>query len=62
MGYIKSPDGIDFLVDPSPLTPTERKKISAIIANYRATGKKMVLQDSSKKQSISKKNKKEVES
>lgn len=44
MGYIKEPAGIDFVVDPTPLTTAERKKISAIIAHYKATGKKMPLQ------------------
>ena len=44
MGYIKEPAGVDFVVDPTPLTVTDRKKISAIIAHYKATGKKMPLQ------------------
>lgn len=44
MGYIKEPAGIDFVVDPTPLTAADRKKISAIIAYYKATGKKMPLQ------------------
>lgn len=43
MGYIKEPAGIDFVVDPTPLTPEERKKISEIIAYYKATGRKMPL-------------------
>lgn len=40
MGYIKEPAGIDFVVDPTPLTAADRKKISEIIAYYKATGKK----------------------
>ena len=44
MGHIKEPDGIDFVVDPTPLTATDRKMISEIIAYYRATGRKMSLQ------------------
>lgn len=40
MGYIKEPAGIDFTVDPTPLTTHDRKKISEIIANYKATGRK----------------------
>lgn len=44
MGYIKEPAGIDFVVDPTPLTTEERKKISKIIAYYKATGRKMPLQ------------------
>lgn len=43
MGYIKEPAGIDFIVDPTPLTSEDRKKISAIIAYYKATGRKMPL-------------------
>lgn len=49
MGYIKEPAGIDFVVDPTPLTATDRKKISEIIAYYKATGKKMTLQKSTTK-------------
>jgi hypothetical protein len=44
MGYIKEPAGVDFVVDPTPLTAADRKKISEIIAYYKATGKKMPLQ------------------
>lgn len=40
MGYIKEPAGIDFVVDPTPLTSEDRKKISEIIAYYKQTGKK----------------------
>lgn len=43
MGYIKEPKGIDFIVDPTPLTVGDRKKISEIIAHYKATGKKTPL-------------------
>ena len=46
MGYIKEPVGVDFVVDPKPLTAADRKKISEIIAYYKATGKKMPLQKS----------------
>lgn len=49
MGYIKEPAGIDFVVDPTPLTIADRKKISEIIAYYKATGKKMPLQKSTTK-------------
>lgn len=41
MGYIKEPKGINFVVDPTPLTPLDREKISEIIAYYKATGRKM---------------------
>lgn len=43
MGYIKEPAGIDFTVDPTPLTKEDRKKISEVIAYYKATGLKMPL-------------------
>jgi len=43
MGYIKEPKGVDFIVDPTPLTTEERKKISEIIAHYKATGRKKAL-------------------
>lgn len=40
MGYIKEPAGINFIVDPTPLTIEDRKKISELIAYYKATGRK----------------------
>ena len=46
MGHIKEPAGIDFIVDPTPLTAEDRKKISDIIAFYKATGRKMPIQKS----------------
>ena len=49
MGYIKEPAGVDFVVDPTPLTTADRKKISEIIVYYKATGKKMPLQKSTTK-------------
>ena len=49
MGYIKEPVGVDFFVDPKPLTAADRKRISEIIAYYKATGKKMPLQKSATK-------------
>ncbi|MFM2327156.1 MAG: hypothetical protein RIR31_1358 [Bacteroidota bacterium] len=49
MGYIKEPAGIDFVVDPTPLTAADRKKISEVIAYYKTTGKKMPLQKSTAK-------------
>jgi hypothetical protein len=39
MGYIKEPKGVDFVVEPIPLTPDDRKKISNALALYKATGK-----------------------
>ena len=52
MGYIKEPQGIDFVVDPTPLTVADRKKITEIIAYYKATGKKMPLQKSISKKRL----------
>ena len=46
MGHIKEPIGVDFVVDPKPLTTEDRKRISEIIAQYKATGKKMTFQKS----------------
>lgn len=44
MGYIKEPEGVDFVVDPTPLTAKDRNRISEIIAFYKVTGQKMLLQ------------------
>jgi len=41
MGHIKEPIGVDFVVDPTPLTSEDRKRISEIIAYYKTTGRKM---------------------
>lgn len=49
MGYIKEPLGVDFFVDPKPLTVADRKRISEIIAYYKATGRKMPMQKSKAK-------------
>ncbi len=40
MGHIKEPVGVDFTVDPTPLSDKEKKTISEIIAYYKATGRK----------------------
>lgn len=37
MGYIKEPEGIDFIVAPSTFTAQDRQLISNIIANYKKT-------------------------
>ena len=39
MGHIKEPKNIDFFVNSTPLNDEDRKKISDIIAYYKATGK-----------------------
>jgi len=43
MGHIKEPKGVDFVVDPTPLTAADRKRISEMIAYYKTTGRKMPL-------------------
>jgi len=43
---IKEPEGVDLLVEPSLLTSQERKRISEIIAHFKATGKKITFQKS----------------
>jgi hypothetical protein len=42
MGYIKEPTGVTFIVDPKPLTIKDKEKISAIISNYKKTGRKKI--------------------
>lgn len=42
MAYIKEPAGVNFVVDPTPLTKEDRRKISEIIAHYKATGRKIL--------------------
>jgi hypothetical protein len=39
MGYIREPEGVDFVVDPRPLKAWEKSQISDIIAYYKRTGK-----------------------
>jgi len=48
MGHIKEPLGIDFVVDPTPLTEEDKKRISEFIAYYKRTGKKMPIPKTSK--------------
>ena len=48
MGYIKEPEGVNFTVDPTPLTTADRKLISEVIAFYKATGRKMPIKKSVK--------------
>jgi hypothetical protein len=39
MGYIREPKGVDFVVEPHVVTDEDRKVMSKIIADYKATGK-----------------------
>lgn len=41
MGIIKEPKGINFTVDPRPISAQDRKDITEIIAHYKLTGKKI---------------------
>ncbi len=52
MGYIKEPAGVDFYVDPTPLSTEERKRISEIIAHYKATGKKSLYKKAEQKAAL----------
>lgn len=36
MGYIKEPEGVDFMIQSKPLTDKERKEISKFIQDYKA--------------------------
>ncbi|MEO6134489.1 MAG: hypothetical protein ABIP35_05015 [Ginsengibacter sp.] len=36
MGYIKEPEGVDFIIQSKPLTDKERKEISKFIQEYKA--------------------------
>jgi len=58
MGLIKEPFGIDFVVDPTPLSNEDREKISEIIAYYKATGRKMPIKKSKAKICTTNSNKK----
>lgn len=57
MGYIKEPKGINFVVDPKPVTENDKKLISEVISHYKATGKKkrVVISKSANKPKDSKK-------
>ncbi len=39
MGYIREPEGVDFVVDSRPLKGWEKKMLSEIIEHYKKTGK-----------------------
>ena len=55
MGYIKEPKGIDFVVEPIPLTSEDQQMISSAIALYKATGKITRAPRSKKKSNTGKK-------
>ncbi len=41
MGYIKEPNGVDFIIKINPLTDKDRNDISKLIADYKKKTKKM---------------------
>jgi hypothetical protein len=57
MGHIKEPNGVDFFVDPTPLTKEDRQKISELIAYYKRTEKKMPITKTASRKSVSPKKK-----
>ncbi|MFN6342928.1 MAG: hypothetical protein ACK4Y6_11070 [Bacteroidota bacterium] len=57
MGHIKEPNGVDFFVDPTPLTKEDRQQISELIAYYKRTGKKMTAPKAASKKRVSRKKK-----
>jgi hypothetical protein len=36
MGYVKEPEGVDFIIQSKPLSDKERKEISKFIQDYKA--------------------------
>jgi hypothetical protein len=58
MGYIKEPDGVNFIVDSTPLTEAGKKKISEVIAYYKETGRKLNVKSLSTSKVLIKNNKK----
>jgi len=53
MAHIKEPNGVDFFVDPTPLTKQERQQISDLIAYYKRTGRKKLMSKTISKRKIS---------
>jgi hypothetical protein len=60
MGYIKEPAGIDFVVDPTPVTAEDKKRISEIITYYKTTGKKIRMKKATSKRRLLHSNKKKI--
>jgi hypothetical protein len=57
MGYIKEPKGIDFIVESHIVTEEDKKIMSKIIADYKATGKITKAPRAKKKRASGKKEK-----
>lgn len=57
MDIIREPDGVDFVVEPVKLTKADKELISKVIAHYKATGEKLVINPTTKKSVMSKREK-----
>ena len=55
MGYIKEPEGVDFLIKGKPLTEKEKKAISEFIKADKEKNKKLKKSVSITKKTVSKK-------
>ncbi len=49
MGLIKEPEGVDFIIESSPLTEKEKNEISEFIKNRKAETKQKIKKRISKK-------------
>jgi hypothetical protein len=61
MGYIKEPFGIDFMVGANQFTIEDRKMISEVIANIKATGQKKTFNKTIKRKTVRKQNSAQLE-
>jgi len=41
MGFIKEPEGVDFIINSEPLTDKERQEISLYIKEYKTAAQKL---------------------
>jgi len=55
MGYIKEPKGVDFVVEPHVVTEEDRRIMTQIIADYKASGKITRAPRKKRKASVNKK-------
>ena len=54
MGYIREPEGVDFVVNSEPISPLEISQISDVISHYKKTGEVKKILPSKRDQSESK--------
>ncbi len=57
MGYIKEPEGVDFIIESEPLTDEDRKQISQFIREYKRKGQAKEKRASSNKKKHTENNK-----